>query len=382
MFGVAAAPINQLVQLDIERIPGKVIPFHHNTFLNRESPMLRPADREQLRLKYFIFHPIVRDRDEDYFDGVVLTDEQHSFFTKLLANCLSNATEFEFVDKAKADGIFATATQIRNGSEEEFVASSKELTSLFKRFHSGSTSDGILAVALGQVPSGFLLFILKTTFNSVLAYREETVDGKRRVRLTEIPNPISEDREAIQKAAIVNISANYDWEVLAQDRQSSVTYKIADFFKKFLDIREREVASVLTRRVFSSVTNWARANQDDLDPEQGVPDYKGRAIDFLNTHDEFDTDQFISSVIYDLDEERRRRLRESLRKQLEDEELAGRAFPPQPKSIRRSDARTIYETTSGVRISFVGAPTKHNITIRKTPNEQVITIKTTEISEK
>jgi hypothetical protein len=341
--------------------------------------MLRPTDRENLEIRRFIFHPILKDSEDHYFDEIVLNDDQRVFFTNWLAGALTQATEFEFVDRDANDGLLSAATEIRDGSHDDFIECSKRVTALFKRFHKGSTSDGILAIALGNAPSGNLLFFVKTTFEEVLSYQEDEINGRRRVTLLDIPNPISEDRNAIQKVAIVNVDADYDWEVLAQDRQNGIPYKIADFFKSFLNVREREVASVLTRKVFGAVQQWAKANREILDPDQKHSEYYGRAYEYLATHNEFETDQFIATVVVDHNEDRRQELRTSLRQTLENQELAGRVFPPMPSSIPKGDAKTTWKTRSGVVISFLGTSVSNHISITQENNEQVITIRTTEL---
>jgi hypothetical protein len=343
--------------------------------------MLRANDCDNLAIRQFIFHPILKDVDDEiYFDEVALTPVQRGFFKQWLAKSIRQATEFEFVNKVAPDSLWSKADALRTQGAVEFTAASKEITSLFKRFHKGSSSDGILVLALTRTPSGDFLFLVKTTFENVLSYKDKLVNGIRKVTLAEIPHPISEDTTAIQKAALINVNANgYDWQVLAQDRQNAIPYKIADFFQKFLNVREKEVASVLTRKVFTAVKRWANSNRGALDPQQHLSDYWGRAYDYLHTHDEFETDSFVSSVVVDGNEERRTELRTSLTDALVHDELAGRVFPPRPDSIPKREAKTTIKTQTGVTINFTGTQEANNIAIRREGDEQVITIRTTEI---
>jgi hypothetical protein len=344
--------------------------------------MLRVDDRQNLEIERFIFHPILKDADDHYFDEVELTAVQRTFFKNWFASALKQASEYEFVQKDADDCLLnkIIAIQANDNIALAFTNESKNITATFKRFHKASSSDGILALALTRIPSGRLFFLVKTTFGHVMQYKERLEQGRRKVTLSEIDNPISEDAAAIQKAVIINIDSNYDWEVLAQDRQSQIPYKIADYFKNFLHVREREVSSVLTRKVFSSVKNWVRDNKPRIDPAQTVSDYWGRAYDYLRTHDEFETDNFVAAVVVDPNEERRTELRTSLRTKLETDEIAGRAFAPSPGSITPREAKATIKTTSGVTINYIGTKEANSISIERQNNEQVITIRTPEIT--
>lgn len=342
--------------------------------------MLNRKDKEELEIAHFVFHILLKDDEEPtYLDQVILTTQQKNFFSKWLSESISLGVEFEFRDKSKEGGIYSICKGIR--TEDEFIEASKVISSEFKRFHKGSSSDGLLVIALVKLTDGFALFLVKMNYSETLQYELQERNGKMVAILTEVTNPINESKQAIQKSAIINIDAGYDWDVFAQDKQNPHKYKIADYFQAFLDVREREVSSVLTREVFHAVTKWAKKNRNELDPEQNYTNYKGRATDYLNSHDDFDTEEYVRSVISDANEERRLKLQKSFIDYLDEHDLSGRAFQIRRNSIPRRETKITWKTHNDVEIIFEGSAESNNIEKTNVNGEFIITIKTSNIQE-
>jgi len=343
--------------------------------------MLNRADKEGLIISHFVFHILEKDEEDPTFlDEVVLTNNQKTFFSKWLSESINMGNEYEFRNPDHPGGVKSLCSKIRN--ENEFIESSKQMSSEFKRFHKGSSSDGLLIIALVQLQTGSALFLVKMNYSETLQYDLATINGRTVAVLKEVSNPINESRQAIQKAALINIDSEYEWDVFAQDKQNPISHKIADYFQNFLDVREKEVASYLTRKVFAAVSTWAKRYKADIDPDQNYTDYKGRAYEYLSSSDEFDSEAYINSVISDSDEERRVRLKNSLRSFLADNGLEGRAFEIKRASIGKSQSKITWQTHSDVKISFTGTPESNNIESRTQKNgETVITITTNRVTK-
>ena len=345
--------------------------------------MLSIRDKDSLEIDSFIFHILVKDEDDpQYLDEVILTRSQKRFFKKWFATAINNSIEYEFKDKERAGSVHKIAQEVGD-TPSTFLDSSKSLAYEFKRLHKGSSSDGLLIVSTVEVESGQLLYLMKMDYSETLQYTLENQNGRSIATLKEVENPINENKQAIQKIAIINIDCeNYHWDVIAQDKQSTIGYKIADYFKSFLDVREREMSSVLTREVFSAVLKWARLNKDSLDPSQNITIYKGRAINYLDNYSDFDTDEYVRAVVSDEDEERRVILRNSLRSKLVELELAGRSFEIRRNSIRKTDSKSIWTTAQNVQIVFEGTPDSKNISRTSQNGEEIVTIRTSNIEFK
>lgn len=344
--------------------------------------MLSSRDKDELRLESFVFHVLVKEEEAPkLLDEVILTERQRVFFKEWLSKSISSSIEYEFRDRDKEGGVCQLAIKAVENNCAQFIEVSKNLSKEFKRFHKGSSSDGILIIALVVVETGHLLYMVKMDYSETLQYEIEELDGRRVARLSEVENPINESSQAIQKAAIINIDSQYTWDVLAQDKQSPINYKIAEYFQNFLDVREKEVASVLTREIHKAVKQWVRENQSNLDPIQNITDYSGRGYDYLVSHDEFDAEELVRCVVVDSNEERRVALRESLLQKLDVLDLRQRSFPLRRGSIANRESKNIWKTHMDVQIIFHGSPEANNIRRTRNPEsgEEVIMITTSSI---
>lgn len=62
-----------------------------------------------------------------------------------------------------------------------------------------------------------------------------------------------------------------------------------------------------------AATQWANLNKSLLNSIDTAANYKQRAINYLTSHSIFNSDEFIDTVLYDEDEERRSRAKASLK---------------------------------------------------------------------
>ncbi len=120
-----------------------------------------------------------------------------------------------------------------------------------------------------------LLFLVKLDHKKVYEYK---LKGNKAL-LTEVQNTFVEDKSAIQKVALIDISEKVVWDVLVYDRSKPTS--ITDYFRNFLSVNERETELILTGKAISLVNRWAGQNRAALDPEQEPSQYKNRAITML-----------------------------------------------------------------------------------------------------
>lgn len=188
-----------------------------------------------------------------------------------------------------------------------------------------------------------------------------------RALLEEVKNTFVEDKSAIQKVALIDISPDVAWDVLVYDR--SQPSSITDYFGKFLNVLPRETEKQLTENAISFVRRWAGENRGELDENQEPAHYKNRAIEYLNSVDIFDTDDFIRRVITDEDSQRRKKLELSLFDYLTMTGLAGQSFTPNKNVLTKKTERNVRQTAEGVKIEWIGDPHDNNITIPNEPDK-------------
>lgn len=341
-----------------------------------KESVLSVADKEAIVIEKLIFHIILKDDVQPVFlDELVITKEQTKFFKDRLAD---SAQGRQYIFTSNNAAVRKLTQSVIKSPETNFIKVSKDLTDRFKTTHTGSTNDGVFVIALASIKKRKLLFMVKIDHKKVYEYK---LKGNKAL-LKEVQNTFVEDKSAIQKVALIDISPNVVWDVLVYDR--SKPSSITEYFRNFLSVNPRETESQLTSNAVSFVLKWASNNRDLLDPEQEPSQYKNRAIEHLWNIDTFDTDTFIKSVIRDEDSTRRGNLESSLRDFLIEKGLAGQTFDVNRNALTKKTKKNVRQTAEGVKIEWTGEPKDHNITIPNEPNNNGIyriIIETSDIQE-
>lgn len=330
--------------------------------MSKLSSVLTQAQKDSLEIENFIFHIIDPDRPNDdeivELDEVRLESAQKKFFLDRLRE-VAEGTQYKFLEdavnlKEKCESIISTPN--------DFVKLSRQLTRDFSGRHRGSMSAGIFIVC--QVSylatrdnKQQLIFLLKMDKQQSFSYSYKTQDGKRIAIVKENPNALNESKTAVQKCALIDVSDEFDWDVLAFDK--SAKPHLTDYFKAFLGVVERDTNSNLTRTAISTVRKWIRSvlkdSPEDIPDGEDKNTYTSRANDYLFNHDAFDTDAYIDTVVKDTDRERKARLSASLRHYLTESGVAGQTFEPSPGSLTASERSVKYKTVEGVTITIEGS---------------------------
>lgn len=358
------------------------------------------AVRSSVQIESFIYHIIRKDADEPaYNDQVTLNPEQKLFFEDCIRSAC-DGTQFVFVDPdnntCKDD-----CTNILNDLAANLPLISRRLAGRFFAAHNKSMSEGVFIVSAFSVllnnQRHNLLAFLKVDYSTVYQQNVKQVDGKHLVSLIRVMDSLADSPKALQKWAVVDPSDTFAWNVLALQRNTNSAKKdtevaISGYFKNFLQVTVRENASTLTKNTVTGISNWARGVAD-IPEDMGRSDFKARAIHYFENTASFKTDDFVNRVLgtyvdEDMsDEERTVRLQlrtsheASLRDHLAQIGVAGQVFDSRPDSIPKSTKTTTLKTSTGVKVSYQGTRESNNITVEKSGNEQVITIRTIQLDE-
>lgn len=340
----------------------------------RES-VLSMTDKEAIKIEKFIFHIILKDDVQPHFlDELEITEEQTRFFKERLADA-AQGRQYKFTDNAEVKEL---TRDIINNPETNFIQLSKKLTAGFKSTHTKNTNNGVFVISLASIGKRKLLFLVKLDHLKVIQYLLK----EKKALLKEVQNTFVEDKNAVQKVALIDISDNVVWDVLVHERSSP--YSITDYFKNFLSVYPRETEMILTGKTISLVVKWAGENRASLDPEQEPSQYKLRAIQHLWNTNTFETDTFVKAVIVDDDSDRRTNLETSLNNFLVEKGIAGQSFTINRNALTKKMEKNIRQTAEGVKIEWIGEAKDHGITIPNEPDhnrDYLITIKTTNIEE-
>lgn len=338
-----------------------------------KESVLSIADKEAIKIEKLIFHIILTDNiNPVYLEELEISPEQQTFFKNRLSDAAQGR---QFIFTSDNPPIKKLAEEIFNADDERFLEISKDLTARFRVAHNLTASDGVFIVSIASIKNRKLLFLIKLDHKIVYEYK---LKGNKAL-LEEVKNTFSEDKSAIQKVALIDVSPNVVWDVLVYDR--SKVGGITSFFGKFLSVIPRETESILTLKAQTAALKWAASNRTNIDPTQEPSDYKNRARSYLFNTDIFDTDGYVDSVVSDENSERRKFLKESFNSFLVDYGLAGQDFIPRKEALSSKEKKNIRETAEGVKIEWVGDKGDKNIHIPNEPNNDGIYLITIETSD-
>lgn len=344
--------------------------------MKRES-VLTEMEKNSIAIEKLIFHIIIEDELKPIFlDEVILDESQKEFFKNRFKEA-SQGSQFNFIDKTTST-VFKECQSVIENSKDNFLQSSKNLTALFKAHHKKNMSDGVFVVALISVSlNRKMFFLIKLDHKLVYRYR---VNGAQ-ATLEEIKNTFIEDKKAIQKVALIDMSNYYSWDMLASERSID---GIRDYFKNFLQVVEKDDAYNLTEKARSVARSWANENRNLLCADNNPTNYKTRAIDYLSSHSLFNSEEFIDYVIFDDDLDKREKAKSSFKEYLEEKGLYGQSFKPSEKALTAAKRKNIGKTDEGLILQWVGDQKEVNMSIplERDPNDNLyhILIKTSNIT--
>ncbi len=350
------------------------------------SKHIPAQDLDQLSIQKMTFHLLKKEAEQPTFlENLKIEETQYDFFENIIRIAASKSAAFSFLEE-ESEAVL-TMIELLEDEEENFTQHCKKLSQLFWNSQHGNSSDGILLFAninIGE-DSHPMLFIAKMDYQEVLQVQTQTSEeGQEKTILQSIQNALVENESAIQKSALIDIDAHYDWDVLAQDRQKG-SGKLADYFKQFLHVQEKEINAILSTQVVAEVQKWANKNSEEvLLPAEHIADYKERAVSYLRTAAEFDTHELMNVVLPEDEEnpERKQDLQQSLYKHLEKNDLTTRTFAPEPEGIRTSVMKNQIKTKEGITLTWEGDLESAGIEIKNQDGQIQIIISTQDYSFK
>ncbi len=349
--------------------------------------VLGQAQRASLEIHNLIFHIIDPEIEENnhvlFLDEVELQEKQKDFFLDRLRD-IAEGTQYVF--RENAVHLKEKCAQLLD-PVQDFNQKSRQITQDFAGRHREQMAAGVFVIAVVKFLASAnewrqLVLLVKLDKRPSFSYKYEDRGGKKVAVMEEVPNALSETKAAVQKSAVVDVTDHFAWDVLAFDRVAKPL--LSDYFKAFLGVTERQQDSEWTRIAHATVKRWAaRLTPESMPPGEDLYTYTGRAMNYLQDHDRFDTDAFIDAVVKDQDATRKANLAEQLGEELAKEGVAGQQFVPRPASIPNKLRKQVYRTAEGVTISFEGDKDAVGLHIeQKADGGKIITIETNKLDIK
>lgn len=344
--------------------------------MKRES-VLTESDKDSIEIVKFIFHIIIeKEQKPIYLKEVNLNSEQRKFFKDRLI-AVAQGIRYIFPDKTNSPTYNYCKDIVDDNSE--FLKLSKKITASFKEHHKGNTADGVFVVSLVKIQNNpTFIFLLKIDNRLVYQYKI----NNDRATLKKITDTFVEDAKAIQKMALISLSDTYAWEALAFERNSD---SIKKYFRDFLGVAEKDDIYELTTKSLRASTSWANQNKNLLNETDVASNYRQRAINYLTSHTTFDSEEFINSVIFDENEERKALAIASFKEFLQQLGIYGQTYRISQKALNKGNVKHTTTTAEGLTLTWTGDPARVNLTLPKEREEDGmyhIVIKTNSIEEK
>ena len=218
----------------------------------------------------------------------------------------------------------------------------------------------------------YFIALLKVDYTKVLAQKRDP-KNKGYVSFTEIADTLSEDKNAIQKRAFIDISSTFDWDVLAVERGKSANQldtevAITKYFKDFLGVKLQKVDSSYSRMVPTKVYQWAKSiGESDAHMK------KIKAVEFIKLHDgiSINMDSIRDLVCADSDHQRQSEKIKTFNDFMDKHEFNGVQFVARKNSIIDKDQVTKIRNNNKVTIEWPGEPTAAGVTITALPDGTV-----------
>ncbi|MCJ2119997.1 nucleoid-associated protein [Methylobacterium sp. J-001] len=252
-------------------------------------PVLTDEEKATLRVEHFIFHSVHHGKPDPTLRNRVHIGKFEPFFVARVIDTLKG-NRFVF------DTASPTLAALRGAEEDPttFVEMSKELARQFHREddqtkHDGRFKRGILMVAILRAGDRRFHSLIKFDHGGqVIDIVEEDADAT----LAEVLNPLTENKKALQKSALIELDADGGrLVVIDHSKRSGIT----DFFQEFLGAQRAKEAPELTDAVVRGVLATVRAHATEL-PPQVCAQWRERLTDIALRRQEFDADQVFSDL--------------------------------------------------------------------------------------
>lgn len=322
-----------------------------------------------LKIHEFIYHIMIQGTSlPEYLEEVKLSRSQEAFFTSMIKEC-TKGTQYKFEDSEKSLVPLACKDIVLDPAKH-FKDKSEEIAEHFLVSHPNTASSGVLIISRitmeVDTETKSFIAIIKVDYTKVLQQVRDP-KNKGRVSFKEIVDSLAEDKQAIQKRALIDINEIYNWDVLAVERNRTgqkldSDKAITEYFRIFLAVNLLQNDSVYSKKVPGAVAKWA-STVEDLNRSEA----RAKAVSLIQAKDgqSITMDDIADTVCAHVDEKIFNERKKSFNKYMsrEDTQLNGVQFVARPNSISPKDKVTRYQTNNKVTVTFEGSPEENGVVI-------------------
>lgn len=297
-----------------------------------------------LKIERMVFH-LVGPKPENFVRLEEVKPGRFAPFFLERIQSMGGGARYEFLD--------ASSTRTRLGriaaDPDVFQEESEKLAEDFQLQHGGSTASGAFLVFVLLADGKRLFALLKYDDETVLTYAvEEGRGGRKRVKLDAIERTFVQNRSALQKIALIELSRK-GGDLIVLDRQNP--QKVARYFEGFLGAKRVYDDARLTELLVNATRDVLRENPD-LVPENVFNQATRRTYEAAAAGGKLDVDshkQFLDTVMgAPLPDDHP--IIEKFLNRLKRERIEGAPITLDASNVRRPSVRRM-NTEKGIRIS-------------------------------
>lgn len=305
---------------------------------------LSDEDLEGLRIEQSVFH-IVGPGDEHFQLLEAFDASPHASFFLGRIRAVNSGNRYRFLDDAPVRAQLGRIAEDATAFQDE----SEKLATAFNEAHGGATAIGAFLLFTLSCPSGRVFALLKFEDEKVLSYGlKEGRSGKPAPTFGEIERTFVQNRNALQKAALIRLGSEND-AVFVVDRQNP--QRPAAYFERFLHVRRLRTEGELTQAIVEATRKVAIKHKKLLPPEalktlsQRLFDasQSGAAVDGERAADWF------MNIVGPLPDDSP--ILKDFRAELAREGMAGESFKLEKGAVAPPRNRRV-ETENGVKVIF------------------------------
>jgi hypothetical protein len=299
---------------------------------------------DSLVIEQSVFH-IVGPGKEHFQLLEAFDASPHASFFMGRIKTVVNGNRYTFLPDA------AVRTQLARieSNKAAFQEESEKLAMAFDEGHRGSSAIGAFLVFTLRCVTGQLFALIKFEDEKVLSYAFAAGrSGKPMPTFDEIKRTFVQNRNALQKAALVRLGRDAD-DVCVVDRQNP--QRPAAYFEQFLGVRRSRTEGELTKKLIDVTKAIARRHKDKLPPD-AVAALSKRLYDASQSGGSVDGEKiadWFKSIVGPLPDDSP--VLNDLKKELAREGMAGESFVLDKGAVPAPRNRRV-ETASGVRLTF------------------------------
>lgn len=298
-----------------------------------------------LGIEQSVFH-IVGPSKEDHFKLLAAFDAtDHADFFLGRIRSIHGGNRYRFL----ADSPVRAQLGRIDASAAAFQEESEKLAIAFNEEHGGGTAIGAFLLFSLSCPTGRLFALLKFEDEKVLSYDfNDSGGGKPAPTFDEIKRTFVQNRNALQKAALIRLSSEGDI-VFVTDRQNPG--RPAAYFERFLHVQRLRTESELTKATINVARKVIIKHKDTL-PSDVVKTLSQRLYDASESGAQVDgekVDDFLQSITGPLPDDSP--IRKDFQTALRREGMAGESFKLEKGAVQKPRNRRV-ETKSGVKVVF------------------------------